>query len=225
MKVSLRPLLLASATLLMPQISSATLLAGYNAFPTSAAGGSATETAPGFTGTFTGTTSSLLGSDDGTYGAGLPVTTPGNANNGAAFIDGLATAPTNFVITVTNGTANGYALSALLFDATTRENPSQQVQVAWTISNPGAAGNTSVVVFDTGYTASKNFGDYSISLLGNSLAPGGVFTATFSYIVGSGTYSDLFLDNIALVPEPGSLMALGCLMGGGAFFRSRRRRA
>jgi hypothetical protein len=224
MKVSLRPLLLATAALLAPQMSSASVLAGYNAFTTSSAGGNATEIAPTIaSATFTGTTTGFLGSNDGTYGASVPVT-GGGVDNGAAFMDGLSVAPTNFVITVTNG-SNPTQLTALLFDATTRENPSQQVRVTWSISNPATAGGSTVTVFDTMYVANKNFGDYAIDLTGNTLAANGVFTATFSYVVGSGQYADIFLDNIALVPEPGSLMALGCLMGGGAFFRSRRRRA
>jgi hypothetical protein len=224
MKVSLRPLLLATAALLAPQVSSASVLAGYNAFTSTNAGGVATEIAAGIaSATFTGTTTGVLGSNDGTYGPTVPVTGGGVAN-GAAFMDGLSVAPTNFVITVTNG-STPQVLTQLLFDATTRENPSQQMRVAWSISNPNAAGSSDIVVFDTGYIQNQNYGDYVVDLGGKTLAANAVFTATFSYIVGSGAYSDIFIDNIALVPEPGSLMALGCLMGGGAFFRSRRRRA
>jgi hypothetical protein len=31
------------------------------------------------------------------------------------------------------------------------------------------------------------------------------------------------LSNLGAIPEPGSLFAIGCMLGSGAFFRSRRR--
>jgi hypothetical protein len=39
-------------------------------------------------------------------------------------------------------------------------------------------------------------------------------------VTGPATFK---LDNIALVPEPGSMLGLGCLVGFGTLLRSRRR--
>jgi hypothetical protein len=225
MNVSFRPLLLASAALLAPQISSATILAGYNAFVQGNAGGSATETAPGITATYSGTTTSALGSNDGTYGPTLPVT-GGGRNNGTAIISGAVSAPVNFVISVTNNTGSTMTLSSLLFDATTRDLAGQRMSITYTITNPLDNGGGSELIVDSGYTNVQDFGDFTFNI-GKVLNNSGIFTATFAFVSSgnpNGT-ADLYIDNIALVPEPGSLLALGALMGGGVFFRSRRRRA
>jgi hypothetical protein len=117
-------------------------------------------------------------------------------------------------------------LSSLLFDATTRDLAGQRMSITYTITNPLDNGGGSELIVDSGYTNVQDFGDFTFNI-GKVLNNSGIFTATFAFVSSgnpNGT-ADLYIDNIALVPEPGSLLALGALMGGGVFFRSRRRRA
>ena len=72
----------------------------------------------------------------------------------------------------------------------------------------------------------KNSNDYSdFDFLLNMILPTGS-TIDFKMTLVSG--ADLRVDNVAIsgftpVPEPGSLLALGCVIGSGAFLRMRRR--
>ncbi len=236
MKVSLRPLLLASVAVLAPQISPATILAGYNSFP---GGLGADEGTLQSSSTFSGSFLSNGGSTDGNYGPTVPVTgggvIPGNppTGNGVATllgssVNGVAIAPASFSISVLNTSRSAIELGYLLFDATTRNNPNQLLGVSYQISPPlQGPFPASQTLVDVGYTGNTNFSDFSIPLTGLILGVNQTFSATFFYTQINNVVSDMFVDNIALtaIPEPGSLFALGCLMGGGAFFRGRRRRA
>ncbi len=64
----------------------------------------------------------------------------------------------------------------------------------------------------------------SNAVLFSSVAPtaGGLLTVTLQGGVYAG-FSGFQLVDVSPIPEPGSLLALGCLVGSGAFLRSRRR--
>ncbi len=71
----------------------------------------------------------------------------------------------------------------------------------------------------------SDFTDFSFDLAGLSIGKGNTAYFTFWYPGGQPQFS-LRLDNIAVtaIPEPGSLLALGGVIGAGLFIRRRNRR-
>lgn len=128
-------------------------------------------------------------------------------------------------------TSSRYVLGSLLFDASRGLSSVVTFNVAYRTYNVGSPGSSIIpsTVLNTSPLSGSNVGntgdyaDFDLSLGGLVLEAGQAIEFTFANI-GSGT---TFLDNVALtvIPEPGSLVALGCLVGSGAFLRTRRRSA
>jgi len=198
---------------LAPATVSATLLVGFNSFT---AGANAPDE-----GSFAGSlnapgATSVGGSNDGFYGpdslaaGGVPVNT-GTTTNGR--IDNA----NGTTLTVTNATSSSFVLTNLLFDAIRiGSTGTGAFSVNW--SAPGGTGSQSGTLSTP--SPVNNFNDYIVNLGGLLFAPSD--SIVFTWVISGGSE----LDNIALIgiPEPGSLLALGCLVGSGLFLRSRSRR-
>ncbi len=231
---------------LMTPLASATLLVGFhnfsetktNDFPDPA------DIQVGFTGSVVKNTNSvnLNGSNDATWGNDA-VTTPVPSINDGYLVDGNTLGNVYNAVRVDyNGDAN-WTLQSLLFDAAslgsgktgylsykvlTGVNEGTTVDLGTVALRQITAGNLGSTV-SSGY-----FGNYIVSLLSFNIVMNfdgsGDSTIEFRFNVGDGTTPG-YIDNVALianltpVPETGSLAALGCLVGSGAFLRSRRRGA
>jgi hypothetical protein len=128
---------------------------------------------------------------------------------------------------VFNNTANpiNFVLSGLspnkLYDFYAISGGSPSATYAGTFHVTGAAVSTSQSSTNTGPFTAFNSGN---TLVFSGVAPtaGGLLTLTLE--AGSYRTSNGFqLVELTAIPEPGSLLALGCLVGSGAFLRSRRR--
>lgn len=128
---------------------------------------------------------------------------------------------------VFNNTANpiNFVLSGLspnkLYDFYAISGGSPSATYAGTFHVTGAVTSPSQTAAGTGPFSAFNSGN---ALLFSGVAPtaGGLLTLTLE--AGSYRTSNGFqLVELTAVPEPGSLLALGCLVGSGAFLRSRRR--
>ncbi|MEI7912811.1 MAG: hypothetical protein WCK77_24555 [Verrucomicrobiota bacterium] len=88
----------------------------------------------------------------------------------------------------------------------------------------GDSTNTPLPFTLTRFTTS-DYVDYNVDLTSLDLFLPAGGTIDFKFVWNSG--SPMQVDNIGLVaaPEPGSMLALGCLVGSGAFLRIRRRGA
>ena len=109
-------------------------------------------------------------------------------------------------------------LGGLLFDAASSSSVSD-LTVTYT-TNFGASGNASFSALpSTPVGGSGNFANYALSLIGLTMTSGDWINFRFEGI------QNVRIDNMALtaVPEPSSLLALGCVIGSGAFLRMRRR--
>ena len=121
---------------------------------------------------------------------------------------------------VFDAATNGYAVNtpSELVVSYAMKNPSMLVPVTGSATFEALPGTLPVVPTDP--LGSLQYGEYTFSLLGLTLEQGGWIEFTFN----GNPYAKM--DNLALstIPEPGSLLALGCLVGSGAFLRTRRRR-
>lgn len=233
MKTSLFAILLGSAIFATPNASASFLLVGFHDFDATAADESADYALAGFSGTVmkNGTAAGLFetggGSDDGLYGDTVsPGFTGLNPGTNDGYLRSINAADP--VFRFTNVSFNSISLASLLFDmAATTGGASFQVDyrttaspVTWT-----SLYNTGPASFVAGVAgASANYNDFAASLVGITLATGKWIEFRFD---GA---PNVRLDNIALtglsaIPEPASLLALGCLMGSGVFLRQRRRTA
>ena len=119
-------------------------------------------------------------------------------------------------------------LGYLFFDAATNTTtPAANLVVTYRTSG-SATGSFSVAslpsVNNSNTLGSTGYGDYAWNLAGLNLTQNGWIEFKFD----GNEYARI--DNVALasftaVPEPGSMLALGCLVGTGAFLRNRRRGA
>ena len=248
MKPSLRALLIGSAALAIPQLASAippsaTLLAGMSAYNNIAGGQASGEVSGDYAkpGLFSASvdkrsaSTSTGGDTDGQYGnQTFPESSPA-INNGYMALKSL-TAETQFIVTSTaiTGTSN-YTLYQLLFDAA-GQTSSLTLKIRYETAD--ADGNTSLTgnlpnqtvnVFPSNGTGI--YQSYALNLAGITMGINNPSNNQIRfYFSGGSSLDSLYLDNVALsaftaVPEPGSLLALGCLVGSGAFLRIRRRRA
>ncbi|MEN9975063.1 MAG: hypothetical protein RLZZ282_1069 [Verrucomicrobiota bacterium] len=224
MKSSLFAILLGSA-IFATQNASATLLVGFYDFDSNATTESADYALMGFSGTVVKNAEASVtngGSNDGFYGntvsPGFVGLNPGTNDGYLRSISGG-----DPVFRFTNDSAASTSLSSLLFDAASQSGGSAfQVDYRTTASPVTWAGlfNTgSMPVVAGGSGVSADYNDFAASLVGITLSAGEWIEFRFD-----GTPNGR-IDNIALVaiPEPASLLALGCLMGSGAFLRQRRR--
>lgn len=219
-KAAFQSALLATIALALPQAANATLLVGFHdgSTPANKDAGS-----PDFTGSITGS-SNLAGwnSTDGTYGpdsapgvSGAPVAT------GTSFGFG-GSGPRTISMVVTNTSLTNYALGYLLFDFTNDKGFPTNYAVSYSLSGgpsnvpliPSTASAGTVVTGN-----GLNWLDVSkfLGITLNSLQ-----TITFKFDTTNGGA----IDNIAIsaIPEPASLLALGCVLGSGLMVRNRRSR-
>lgn len=237
MITSLRSLLIGSALLTAPQITSASILLGISDFTTTQIpSGTGNVEEPGFTGGFAFSGSAFGaapgGSDDNTWGSLSPSPDAPPANNGTTTAN-LEVGSGTLVVSLQSPVSQG--LGYLLFDAAAQFSGAL-LDITYTITpaplgsgdltdpNPiplTAVGGFGVPVPTTGYES------FLIDISNIVLGPGQ--TIAFTFLMSSTTSpveNYAYLDNIAItsIPEPGSMLGLGCVAGAGAFLRSRRRR-
>lgn len=235
---TLKLLALSSALLGATQITHGSVLLGFNSFKedsnngTQASDDTPDENKTGWSGSVASTgLAEEGGSNDKFYGndwdqasIGHKIySTPPVANNG--YVD--VAIGTKF--TGVAGTAG--SIDALLFDAASVSASASNFSVSWTfwdspagaIVSSGNSGTLSVGPGISGNTTS-DFNDFAVNLGSFFLPAGGVFEIIWNRVgAASGNPGNFKLDNIALVPEPGSMLGLGCLVGFGTLLRSRRR--
>jgi hypothetical protein len=203
-----------------PSVVSATLLVGFNDFKNLGPGNTIVQSEGSLGGSMTGNAGASGGSKDGFYGpdstalGGVPLANAPTTLNGRLNAN-------NATLTVTNTTGKTFVLTSLLFDAIKNANNAgiASYTVAWKVDNVPTGSATGT--YDYAEPANPNlFNDYMIALGGILLAPNSVISFLWTSTTGAQ------IDNIALlgIPEPGSLLALGCLVGSGVFLRSRSRR-
>lgn len=200
-------------------MASATLLVGFYDFNNNTVAENANYQLGGFSGTVTKNGEASVnngGSNDGTYGAVTFAANNPTTNDGYARSLSLG----DPVFTITKTSSGTTPLAALLFDAANQAgggviNVSYRTD-AGAFTPLGTA--TSLPVAGPAGT-STNYGDYFLSLVGFSLS--GINSFIEFKFDGSPNGR---VDNIAItaIPEPGSMLALGCLACSGAFLRSRR---
>lgn len=227
MKKTLSTLILGTVAFALPQLASAALLVGHY----DAASFSSQETTSGFSGLVGGSATPLgafsWNSTDGTYGSGP--TAPTNVGGQAFGFGGDVDATINF--TVTNGTGSDYTLSHFFFDISRAADTKSIYGLEYSLDGADAVALTVPTAVDgsniTGNSAegTNNWDSFASTYLGVVLEHGKSIVFTWHANHGGG------LDNIGLtgelsaIPETGSIVALGCLVGSGAFLRTRRRTA
>ena len=155
-------------------------------------------------------------------------------NDGSAAAN--STHPLVFAVYNYGGPSGKNMLEALLFDAIKPKTPDTAgVTVEYSYDLNPTYTLLKHVSFDTPYYASGgestlayDAADFSLEfshLLRHDLFLDVGHTILFKFTPDEASGTILF-DNLALtaIPEPGSLVALGCLVGSGAFLRRRRRR-
>lgn len=233
MKKLYSPLIAASSLLFATQADAALLLAGFHDFDGALPDTNFVEA--GFVGSWSGYVESATGgSDDSTYGPAIGLTPAPSSVNGTALALDPPGPASPVTVSLTNSSGSAVQLGYLLFDAATSSsnvslNVSYQITPPPLSSGPVSGNPFAVVDIDNiDSSSSTDYGDYYANLSSLILGIGQTITFTFSNAKTEVAY----LDNIAItsfgplagVPEPGSLLALGCLVGGGSFLRSRRRK-
>jgi len=205
----------------------------------------------GFSGAITSTyelTKDATGGDTG--GAGDPFYGDSNYSAGVGNDGDIRLGSPNggqsLTFSVSNNLLVDYSLQSLLFDATI-STPGGAFSIFYTITGgllppvastavPGSPQTVTVPTNPSGaqpesVVYNQDYEDFLLDLSGITLGAGQTIAFTFSRSGGTLTNGGR-LDNIALtgsefsaIPEPGSLVALGGLVGAGAFLRTRRRPA
>jgi hypothetical protein len=139
----------------------------------------------------------------------------------------------SFVYATTNNLSYSIELECLLFDAASPLlSPGGSVAVEWGKSSTGIAAVPwdNLMNFGTAFNVYKNlptelddYNDATANLTGTSLASGETVYFRFKPENGEMQFDNIALMGLGVIPEPGSLVALGCLVGSGAFLRTRRR--
>lgn len=173
------------------------------------------------------------GSMDGTWGNDATLTPAPTTNNGTSVnsfqlhMSTTADVSLGLLLFDAVGYSSGYQLN-ISYEIQPDEPPADGTAGPYTINPIAVAGNPFQAPNDpapgsstgpyTGYSVDLN----QLFLAANSTV---IFTFTYSYL-GTGSPSAAYTDNLAItaVPETGSMLGLGCIVGAGAFFRSRRRR-
>jgi hypothetical protein len=230
-KVVLVALALAGA-----QSSSAAVLAGFFAFdgnksyypipPTDFAD----ELAPGFAGWIESPDQASQGSGGdghGFYGtSGIPVP-PGAPiwGDGTATIRTFSSGSSVLKFSLTNNTGFVVQLSDVFFEAAASTGQTGRfVQVDFI----NAMGTTPLGIFGAPVvglvaTSGVDFDDFGINLGNYMMANSETVSFVFTNAPGSPLGTTIWIDDLAVVPEPSSLMAFGCMLMTGLMFRSRRR--
>ncbi len=249
MKKSLRSLLIGTAVLTAPQIASASIvLAGYHDFGTITTGN---YNYSGFIGSVNLPTGSSVqdpgGSNDGIYGSmdpssdenwvkhennltwNNPAPDPPNAAQGTNDGAVVVTSTNSFVFSVTNLSGSDMVLESLLFDMVRQTSNKGTVQLDYSYTNfattPEALGTIATTRGYIGGGGSQDFDDAVKDLtdLALPLNAGDTISFKFTALLGEMKFDNISLNALTPIPEPGSLLALGCVVGSGAFLRSRRR--
>jgi hypothetical protein len=156
------------------------------------------------------------GNDEGVFGfsdwTGPSETLTPGVFNGAV---NLAADSGSNVFTLTNDTAPSTLIGYLLFDLQKSTGTSASIKINK---------NGSLVDTISAGTSSVDYGDYVYDLTSLSiwLAPGD--SVSFEFLLGG--INPARLDNFAIVsaiPEPGSMLAIGCFLGSGLLIRRNRR--
>ncbi len=209
-----------------PATVSAALLIGFHDF-VEGTGTEPTVTSGVFKGTVVKPSKSIGagGSNSATYGDGSSI---GSTNDGFIRLAGATSSVAGAAtFTVTNTSLADYTLDTLYFDAAKLNSaPNHDIKVSYTITGASGyttlgtvGGSTYATVPDTAPTAAYSKLSYFLDFV---LGAGEAITFKFES-------ASARIDNIAItgelvpVPEPGSVVALGGLLGGGFFLRSRRR--
>ena len=225
----LQLLTLSSVLLGAAQITHGSVLLGFNSFEETAPGidTTADEAKTGWSGSLTadlavtgGSTDGFYGQDDETRNFGHKIySAPPNSNNGYVDVGNQA------LFSGTAGTAG--LITALLFDAAST-GPATAFNVNWafwtdnTKSSPviNGGGVSSSLTLAAASAETSDYKDFALDLGSFFLPAGGYFEIVWNWTSGQKSFN---IDNIALVPEPGSMLGLGCLVGFGTLLRSRRR--
>lgn len=225
----LQLLALSSVLLGAAQITHGSVLLGFNSFSDDTPDIDSTpdEAKSGWSGSVKSGLSYLGGSTDGFYGQddetrnlGHKIySAPPNSNNG--YVD----VGTGALFSGTAGTSG--LITALLFDAAST-GAATGFNVAWTFWTDNTksstiingAGTSSPLTLASGSAETSDYKDFSLDLGSFFLPAGGYFEFVWNVTSGQASFN---IDNIALVPEPGSMLGLGCLVGFGTLLRSRRR--
>lgn len=226
--------LIAASSLLFATQADAALLLGFHDFDDTAPDDNTV--AAGYVGSWSGLPGDIGGgSNDETYGPAIGLTPiPTKINGSALALNPKGSSDFPVTVSLTNNTGSAIQLGYLLFDAATSSS-NVDLNVSYKLSPSPANNNVpenpykDIVDIDgIDSSDSVDYGDYYATLSSVILGIGQTITFTFD----NGKTEVAYIDNIAItsfgplagVPEPGSLLALGCLVGGGSFLRSRRRK-
>lgn len=229
MKTSLFAILLGSA-IFATQNASATLLVGFHDFDGTVADESADYALAGFSGTVVKNGEVSVtggGSNDGYYGNTVsPGFTGLNPGINDGYLRSLSTGDP--VVQLTNSSAGAYSLSSLLFDAA-NQGGGAEVTVTYRLGTSGtwlSLFTTPAVPDSGGSGVSTNYGDYLMNLVGLGVTLMNGQSIQFKFDGNAnGRIDNIALTGLSAIPEPASLLALGCLLGSGVFMRQRRRTA
>lgn len=165
---------------------------------------------------------------DGTYGLsgiphGLPLT-PG-WGDGFATIRTFSSGSSVLKFSLTNNTGFSVQLSDLFFEAVADTGQTGRFVH---IDFINALGTTPLGMFGAPIvglapSAGQNFDDFGASLGNYMMANSETVSFVFTNAPGSPVGTTIWVDDLAVVPEPSSLMAFGCMLMTGLMFRSRRR--
>jgi hypothetical protein len=235
-KAAFQSALIATIALALPQAANATLLVGFHNFDGTANAQTTTSmTDPtdvgfaqsGFSGTVTkpvtdGASVDTTGSSDTTFGTYTGAIAP--ANDGAGRM-----ASGNITFSLTKLSGGSIALDTLFFDIA-RAGTGGTVTIAYQIRNSlnalvGSGSVASALPINSDYaTNGGNWRDYALDLtgIGGGLTLAANHTISFVF-TGNPNFRN---DNVAIsaIPEPASLLALGCVLGSGLMVRNRRSR-
>lgn len=237
---TLKLLALGSALLGVSQVTQGSVLLGFNSFAedSTTLDGKASDDTPdenqlGWSGSIASAgLAELGGSNDNYYGNDLDDPSDGHLIYGAP-----PTADNGYVDVAVGSKFTGVAgsnvvIDALLFDAASVSGNTSSFNVSWTfwtdVTKNVVAGSGSGSTLSVGPGVStnvnSNYKDFAVNLGSFFLPAGGVFEIIWNRVgAPTGNPGNFKLDNIALVPEPGSMLGLGCLVGFGTLLRSRRR--
>jgi hypothetical protein len=162
----------------------------------------------------------------GFYGnSSIPVGVAPSWGDGHAVIKMFGTTSSTVKFSLTNTNSYSVDLSRLFFDAAASTGQfGRSVQVDFI--NPLNPSGTPLGVFPgTGGltpTSPADFDDFGVSLGSYVMAGGETVSFVFSAPAGMPNGTVLWIDNVAIVPEPSSLMAFGSMLMTGLMFRRRK---
>ena len=211
---------LALVALALPSTANATLLVGWYDFAAGNDPSPGSELAPeaadvssaGYSGVVTKGGQFSVGaggSTDGTFGSSSFVASPGNDGYARVF------SSSQLIFSLTNSSGSPTQMDKLFFDVRNANAFTVKYQIQGSPDAPvtvgsstGTAPNFKSSVFD--------LLTFNVSLMANQ-------TINFIFTSTSGVQIDnVAIAGISAIPEPASLLALGCVLGSGLMLRNRR---